>query len=245
MKLKADYHIHSTYSKNNHGKSTIEEIVQKSVEIGLEEIAITDHGPKHFLYGIEKKNIQKAKNEIIEMRKKYPQIKILFGIEANILNYDGGIDVNDDLFKLCDIVLCGYHIGTRFSSLNDLWNFYVMNFLGKYNKKLKEKQIEKNTNAVVNALNKNKINILAHPGDKIPVNIDKVAYAAQKNNTILEISNHHKHLNAEEIKIAAKYDVKFAINSDSHIKDSIGGYENGLKAAKEAGLDLNRIINLA
>jgi len=152
MKLKADYHIHSTYSKNNHGKSTIEEIVQKSVEIGLEEIAITDHGPKHFLYGIEKKNIQKAKNEIIEMRKKYPQIKILFGIEANILNYDGGIDVNDDLFKLCDIVLCGYHIGTRFSSLNDLWNFYVMNFLGKYNKKLKEKQIEKNTNAVVNAL---------------------------------------------------------------------------------------------
>lgn len=245
MKLKADYHIHSTYSKNNHGKSTIEEIVQKSVEIGLEEIAITDHGPKHFLYGIKKENIIKAKEEIFELRKKYPNIKILFGVEANIISYDGDIDISDELLDSCDIILCGYHIGVIFSSFRDLWYFCVINFFSKFNKKLKEKQIEKNTSAVVNALNKNKINILTHPGDKIPVNIDKVAYAAQNNNTALEISNHHKHLNSEEIKIAAKYDVRFVINSDSHIKENIGGYENGLRAAKEAGLDLNRIINLS
>lgn len=245
MKLKADYHIHSTYSKNNHGKSTIEEIVQKSVEIGLEEIAITDHGPKHFFFGIKKDNILKAKEEIVELRKKYPNIKILFGVEANIISYDGDIDVNDALLELCDIILCGYHIGVIFKSFKDLWYFFVVNLFSKYNKKLREKQIEKNTNAVVNALNKNKINILTHPGDKIDVNIDKIALAAEQNNTALEISNHHKHLNSEEIKIAAKYDVKFVINSDSHIKENIGGYEKGLNAAKKAGLDLNRIINLS
>ncbi len=63
MKLTADYHIHSTYSKNNHGKSTIEEIVKTSVELGLKEIAITDHGPKHFLYGIKKNKIVEAKKK--------------------------------------------------------------------------------------------------------------------------------------------------------------------------------------
>ena len=244
MKLKADYHIHSTYSKHNHGKSTIEEIIQKSIDMGLKEIAVTDHGPGHFLYGIKRDNIIKAKNEITELRKKYPNIKILFGVEANIINHSGDIDIDDDMIELFDIILCGYHIGVIFSGLYDLWNFFFMNIICRLSKSLTEKQIEKNTSAVVNALNKNKIYILTHPGDKIPVDMDKVSYAAQKNKTLLEISNHHSHLNTEEIKVAAKYEVSFVINSDSHIKDNIGGFENGLKAAKEAGLNINRIINL-
>jgi putative hydrolase len=245
MKLTADYHIHSTYSKNNHGKSTIEEIVKTSVELGLKEIAITDHGPKHFLYGIKKNKIVEAKNKVEEMRKKYPQIKILFGVESNIISLNGKTDLNEDLLSLCDIILCGYHSGVIFSTFNDLWNFYVMNFLGKFNKRIREKQIEKNTRAIIGALNKYNINILTHPGDKIPVDIDKVACIAEKRNTILEINNHHQHLNSEEIKIAAKYDVKFVINSDSHIKDNIGGYINAISAAQKSGLDLKRIINLA
>jgi len=245
MKTTSDYHIHSIYSKNNHGKSTIEEIVETSVELGLKEIAITDHGPRHFLYGIKRNKIVEAKNKIEEMRKKYPQIKILFGVESNILNLEGDVDLNDDLLNLCDIILCGYHSGVIFSSFKDLWNFYGMNFLGRFNKKIKQKQTARNTEAVVKALYKYNINILTHPGDKIPVDIDKIAYAAEKTNTLLEINNHHEHLNFEEIKIASKYDVKFVINSDSHIKNSIGGFENALKLAKKAGLDLGRIINLA
>lgn len=245
MKITSDYHIHSTYSKNNHGKSTIEEVIKTSVELGLKEIAITDHGPKHFLYGIKKNKIVEAKNKVVEMREKYPQIKILFGVEANILSLSGDTDINDDLLNSCDIILCGYHSGVLFSSFNDFWNFYVMNFIGKFNKSIKEKQIGKNTMAVVGAMNKYSINILTHPGDKIPVDIDKIAYVAEKSNTLLEINNHHQHLSSEEIKVAEKYDVRFVINSDSHFKDSIGGCSNAIDAAVKAGLDLNRIINLA
>ena len=70
MRLTADYHVHSTYSRHNHGKSTIEEIVQRAVDIGLEEIAITDHGPKHCMYGIKEAKIKEAKDKVIEMREK-------------------------------------------------------------------------------------------------------------------------------------------------------------------------------
>jgi len=245
MKLKADYHIHSVYSKNFHGKSTIEEIAERAAELGLEEIAITDHGPKQYLFGIKKNKIKEAKQKVIEMREKYPQIKILFGVEADIINHDGDIDIYEELYELCDIILCGYHIAVTFSSLGDYMYFYVMNLLGKFNKSLSLKAEEKNTEAIVNALNKNKINILTHPGDKLKVNIDKIAAAAEKNGTILEISNKHGHLNADEIKIAAKYDVRFSIGSDAHIKDDIGNCENGIKKAIDAGLDLKRIINLA
>jgi len=244
MKITADYHVHSTYSRHNHGKSSIEEIVQRAVELGLEEIAITDHGPKHYLFGIKENKIKEAKEKILEMRKKYPQIKILLGVEANILDYRGNTDITDEVLKHCDIILCGYHIGVLFSTPLDAWKFTIMNKIGRKNNKVFEEMREKNTEAVIKAINKYKINILTHPGDKIPLNTEKIAMAAEKTNTILEINNSHSHLNAEEIKIAKKYDVNFVINSDSHIKDKIGSYEKGLKAAIEAGLDLNRIINL-
>lgn len=244
MKTKADYHIHSTYSRRNHGKSTIEEIVQRAAELGLEEVAITDHGLGHWLFGIQESKIKEAKDKVVEMRKKYPMIGILFGVEANILDYDGNTDITDEVLKYCDIILCGYHVGAWFSSVSDAWNFAVMNKIGRKNEKLFEKMKVKNTEAVVKAMNKYKINILTHPGDKIPVDMDLVAKAAEETGTILEINNSHSHLNAEEIKIASKYNVKFVINSDAHIKDKIGGCERGLKAAMDAGLDLSRIVNL-
>jgi len=244
MKLTADYHIHSTYSRRNHGKSTIEEIVEKAVELGLEEIAITDHGPKHYLYGIQESKINEAKNIVIEMRSKYPQLKILYGVEANILDYNGKTDIDEEILKQCDIILCGYHIGALFSSVGDFWNFVIMNYLGKFNKKINEYMTKKNTEAFVKAMNKYKINILTHAGDKIPLDIDKIAKTAEETKTLLEINNSHGHLNSEEIKIASKYKVKFVINSDSHIKHKVGSFQKGLKAAEDAGIDLKRIVNL-
>lgn len=237
MRTTADYHIHSTYSRRNHGKSSIEEIVESAVELTLKEIAITDHGPKHYLFGIEEERIPEAKEIVIKMREKFPQIKILYGVEANILDYDGTTDISDTVKKHCDIILCGYHMGVLFSSVKDAINFTVKN-------KFSSNMADKNSLALAKAMKKYNINILTHPGDKIPCNMDIVAKAAEETDTILEINNSHGHLNVEEIKIASKYNVKFVINSDSHIKDKIGSYENGLKAAIEAKLDLTRIINL-
>lgn len=244
MKLTADYHVHSTYSRRNHGKSTIEEIVQTAVHKGLKEIAITDHGPKHYMFGIQEHKIKEAKDIVVELRKKYSQIKILLGVEANILDFSGTTDITDEVKKHCDIILCGYHMGALFSTAGDAWKFIAMNKLGSKNKIIYEQMKLKNSQAVANALNKYKITILTHPGDKIPLDIDVIAKAAEKAGTMLEINNSHGHLNSEEIKIALKYDVKFVINSDSHVKENIGSFENGLKAAKDAGLDLSRIINL-
>jgi putative hydrolase len=135
-------------------------------------------------------------------------------------------------------------MGVSFSSISDFWRFYMLNFMGKFNKGILSYITKKNTDAVVNAIKKNKIDILTHPGDKIPVNIDKIAAEAELKGTILEISNSHGHLNSKEIMIAAQYDVKFAIDSDSHIKDTIGGFEQGLKEAIDANLDLKRVVNL-
>ena len=52
MKIVADYHTHSTYSKWYHARNTIDQMVKHAKKLGLTEIAITDHGPKHMLFGI-------------------------------------------------------------------------------------------------------------------------------------------------------------------------------------------------
>jgi len=244
MRLRADYHIHSTYSRNRHGKSTIEEIAARAYEIGLEEIAITDHGPGHYMFGVRRSLMREAKDVVEKTRKKYPNMKILYGVEANILDYEGTTDIDGEVMELCDIILCGFHLAASFSTAGDFWNFLVKNKFAGYNKRLYAEMAEKNTRAVVEAMNKYKIDILTHPGDKIPVDMDLIAQAAEKRKILLEINNSHGHLNKDEIMKAAKYDVQFVIGSDSHTKERVGSFDKALKEALEAGLDLNKIVNL-
>ena len=49
MILTADYHTHTPYS---HGKNTVAENVARAKELGLKEIAITDHGLTHIVFGV-------------------------------------------------------------------------------------------------------------------------------------------------------------------------------------------------
>lgn len=243
MKIFIDYHIHSIYSRNRHGKSTVEEIVEKAVKLGLKEIAISDHGPRHFLFGTKKGDLCKIRNEINKLKEKYPDIKVLLGVEANIISLEGDTEINE-VVKECDIILLGFHYGALFKTFKDFWILLVMNFLSNIFGIGKNKMIDINTKAVEKALLKHDVDILTHPGDKIPVDIDRVAKVAEKTNTMLEINDSHRHLNVNEIKIASKYDVKFVIGSDAHHEERVGNYNDALKRAEEAGLDLSRIVNL-
>ena len=61
----------------------------------------------------------------------------------------------------------------------------------------------------------------------------------------MEINNSHKHMSVDEIKIAMKEkDVKFVIGSDAHSPEWVGTFEKGLARAFEAGLSVDRIVNI-
>ena len=244
MRTYTDCHVHSLLPNIRHAKSTIEENVVEAINKGLKTIAITNHGTSHFLYGIRKKDIKNIKTQIEELRVKYPQIEILMGVEGNIISLDGDTDLTKEITDLCDIILCGHHNGVIYKNFSSFWNFFVMNFFAKRLGWFKNRQLRINTNSVVRALDKYNIDILTHPGDKKIVIMEEIAKAAEKNKVLLEINNSHTHLNTSEIKVCSKYKVNFIINSDSHIKDTIGTYSSAVERAKEAGLDMSRIVNL-
>lgn len=235
----SDYHMHTKYSGDC--SNEVEDVVKQAIQVGLKEIAITDHGPSHNGYGIKKSEFPNLRKEIDRLKEKYPQINILLGIEANIIGTNGEIDVDDDMRKQLDWVNAGYHFG---SNLPKDIGIHALNFLCKIFPPLKAKARKMNTEAMVNAINNHSINMITHPGAKGPIDIDAVAKAAADRGTILEINNSHGHLTVEELKVAMKYPVQFAVCSDAHVLKKIGQVDQALDRAFIAGIDKSRINNV-
>ncbi|MGB7605869.1 MAG: PHP domain-containing protein [Lutisporaceae bacterium] len=238
--LYADYHTHTIYS---HGKGTIMDNVMAARRKGLTEIAITDHGIRHLTFGVREKNIIKMRQEIDNINQNCEGIKVLLGMECNIISSEGDIDMTDDIRKQLDILLVGYHMMVLPQSLKDTWNIYGRNYLNKFFSYNSKKTEEMNTISISKAIRKHKIDIITHPGARISIDTTYVAQEAVKAGTALEINSHSSAMKAEHVKAAAKYGVKFVINSDAHKPENVGNLSNGLKIAEQAGLCSSQIIN--
>lgn len=200
--MKIDTHIHSIAS--GHAFNTINEIMQESKKKGLELIAITDHGPN--MEGGPHAGYFSMGNRV---PKKFDNIEILFGCEANIINSEGTIDLSYEIIKKLDILLVGFHELTKYSNQG----------------------IKENTRALINALEKYPIDIVSHPYRKaFPICVQEVAYYAAKNNILLELNN-SLFTNAsietieytrDLIRYMKKYKGKAIIGSDAHILNEIG-----------------------
>lgn len=243
MKLFGDYHTHTIYS---HGTGTIRDNVEEAYSKGLKEIAICDHGPGHFLYGVKKDKLYEMRAEVDKLNLEYnPKgLKILLGIEANIMSYDGDIDVDDEILEILDILLLGYHYGVIPKKFKDAIRLYIFNPLIKIQPIGRKKLIAKNTDAMIKAINKYPVKIITHPGSKAMLDIKILAKHAAKADVALEISSKHSELSVENIKIAATEDVDFVFGSDAHSSDRVADVVVSLAKAKDAKLPLDRVINV-
>lgn len=237
-----DIHTHTTFS---HGKGSIEDNVKAAMNRGLKTLGISDHGPGHVTYGLKRSNISVMRDEINRLKPLYPDLEILLGVEANIINTSGKLDVTIEEINQFDYILAGYHYGVFGQQpgkalITHSNNYILYHKLGRVSKK----QRRINTEMTVKALYENNIKLLTHPGDKGSFDIDEIAKACGKTNTLMEISTWHECLTVEDIKIAAKYDVEFVISSDAHSPKRIGDCLGGVERALEAGLDLSRVVNL-
>lgn len=241
MKIFADYHTHSTYSGD--AKGTIKENVEAAKKKGLRELAITDHGPKHLWYGVNKKEVKTIRKEIDKINSLNTHIEVKFGLEANIIGTDGTIDVDEEIKKELDILLAGFHFGSIPDKLIEGTKVQLYNILSPLLPSVERKSRVINTKSVIEAMYKNDIDILTHPGAKASIDTKEVAKAAVQNNTALEINSSHGHMTVEYIKIAMKEGAKFVIGSDAHKPEDIGNVEKGINRAIEAGLSVDSIIN--
>ena len=223
MKLEADLHVHTIAS--GHGYSTIKEIVEVAAEKGLKTIAITDHGlnmpgAPHWYHFTNMISLPRVMNGI----------EVLRGVEANILDSQGNIDMPEQiLIDYLDIVLAGFHDFTGYTGTT----------------------MEENTEAMIAAIKNPRVHIITHPGNpKYPVDAEKVVMAAREYHKAIELNNSsfitrpNSFPNCTKFaEMAKKYKALVAINSDAHICYNVGENEKALALAAKVGIRPSQIIN--
>ncbi len=263
-----DLHTHTVMKRSDgreilHAKGTVEENVLAAREKGLSCVGISNHGPGHITYGLPEDGLPTLRGQIEEARQKYGDIKILLGVEANIINPSGLLDVKPEDFERFNYVMAGYHYGIFgeepvnaaeihganwiYTNLRSVWNF-AESFRGNIRRLGRESFEDRlrriNTELMVAAVRRNRPKVLTHPGDKGPFDIHSIARACQETGTWMEINNYHGDLSAAGIAIAARYDVSFVIGSDAHTPEGVGTFEKALERAMQAGLSPERIVNI-
>ena len=160
MKYALDVHTHTIVS--GHAYSTLMENAKAASEKGIKVLGTTEHGcmmpnAPHIWY---------FNNYKVLPREMYG-VTMLYGVEANILNHDGKMDMDDKTLEKVDIVIGSIH--------EPIYN------MGS---------VEENTRAYVNAIKSGKIDIVGHLGNPmIPVNYEEIVKCALENDVLIEINN--------------------------------------------------------
>jgi len=155
-------------------------------------------------------------------------VQVFRGVELNILNESGDVDLPAALLARLDLVWAGLHV-----------NCYQGSGRASY------------TRAVINALESPYIDGIVHPGNpEFPLDVEAVVKQASKHNKLIEINNSSYHVRPGSMEIcrqfatlSVEYGTMVAVNSDCHFADDVGRYDNVTEMLNEANLFSDLIIN--
>ncbi|MBC7341369.1 MAG: phosphatase [Clostridia bacterium] len=223
MHLEADLHTHTVAS--GHAYSTIKEMAEAAAEKGLKILAVTDHGLNmpggpHYYYFTNLRAVPRC----------IAGVEILKGVEANIIDKDGHLDMPERLLRELDWVGAGFHDGTG----------YVRG------------SIEENTWAMIAALRNPYVHFIVHPGNPdYPVDLEKIVLVAKALGKALEINNNSFSVSRPGSKsrcelmarLVKKHGGQVVLNSDAHIFSAVGVCGRAVEVAMAAGIEQSQILN--
>ncbi len=223
MKYLLDCHCHTIAS--GHAYSTVLEIAREASNKGLQIVGITDHGPK--MPGSS--HIYHIANQKVIPSKIYG-VNILRGVEANIISYEGELDVPKYVLNRLDVVIAGLH---------DIC--------------IEPGSKEENTQAVLSAMENKYVDIIAHPGNPaFPINEKEVILKAKESDTLIEINNSSLGVSRKGslknciriAKLCKDNDVNVIVGSDSHIAFDVGQFEKVTELFNDIDMPNELIMNL-
>jgi len=115
--VKGVLHCHSTWSD---GKATLREMIQAASDLGWVYYGTADHSrTAAYAGGLSIEQLAEQRLELEEIRKEFPHMTILQGIESDILA-DGSLDYPDEVLEELDYVVISVH--SSFSQPRDEQN---------------------------------------------------------------------------------------------------------------------------
>ena len=241
MILTSDYHTHTVYS---HGKGQIIDNATVAKQKGLLEIGISDHGFSHPAFGLTGRKIPKMKAEC-QKATEQTGVKILLGIESNIIGTDGAVDLKPNRYDDFDIFLAGIHKFVLYK-FGTIFSLFIPNFLtDTFNvKSVSKSLIKENTKTFINVIKNNPVDVITHLNFCCFADAVEVAKAAADYGTFIELNAKKTHLSDEEINKMLDTGVQFILNSDAHTPDRVGEISLVEKLLSRVNIPEDRIVNI-
>ncbi len=216
--------VHTHTMAGGHAYSTLQENIQEAQKKGLKILGYSEHGPKmpggpHIFHIANQRVIPRNIEGMI----------ILKGCEANIIDYDGNVDIPEEIANKLDYMI---------ASLHDVC--------------IENGGIDNNTRAIMKAMENPNVMIIGHPGNpQFPIHVEDVIKRAKELNVLIEINNSsfgssrpgskERCLNIAELCMHHQVDI--ILGSDSHISYSIGDFTVAVSELEKIGFDEQLIMN--
>ena len=225
MKAIIDMHTHTVASGPAY--STIHENIQFAKKHGMKFLGTSDHGstmtggPAEYFFH----NLKVVPREM-------DGVKILRGMEANILDVNGNIDELDSkALDGLDYLIASLHIVCIEPSTK-----------------------EDNTMAILNVMDKEKVKIIGHPDDaRYELDYEAIVKKAKEKNILLEVNNSSLSPNTSRegarenilkyLELCKEYGVRIIMGTDSHICYDIGVFQYAEAIIEEANFPKELVIN--
>ncbi len=222
--LRGDLQMHSTWSD---GKNSIEEMLDGCLARGYEYFAITDHSKALAMTGgLDAARLREQWDEIAEIAARRREIRILRGMEVDILA-DGSLDLEDEMLEQLDLVLVSVH--SRF----DL-------------------PAAEQTRRVLRAVEHPAVHVLAHPTgrlinrrDPMEFEVEEVLACCAEHGVIVELNAHPERLDLKDTHLmrARELGLKVSLGTDAHRVRDLDLMKYGVDQARRAWLGADDVIN--
>lgn len=226
--LRGDLHLHSNWSD---GSAPIEEMMATAAALGHEYCALTDHSPRLTIAnGLSADRLRKQLDVIDELREKFAPLRILTGIEVDILE-DGTLDQEPELLDRLDIVVASAH------------------------SKLAMEPAAM-TRRMVRAVSEGHADVLGHCTGRLvsgnrgiraesKFDAEKVFTACRDHGTAVEINSRPERRDPPTrlLNLARDIGCVFSIDTDAHAPGQLDFLGYGAQRALDAEVPVDRIIN--
>ncbi|MDR2510066.1 MAG: phosphatase [Spirochaetaceae bacterium] len=221
MKIAVDTHTHSIAS--GHAYSTITELSAAARKRRLKGFVLTEHGPAlqgfpHVYYFGNLRVLPKFMNKV----------RLFRGVELNILDCSGSIDLENKYLRPLDFVMAGLHEAC-----------------------FPPQSIQENTDAIIAALANPFVDGISHPGNPVyPVDIEEIVKAAVRYGKTLEVNNSSfkvrrgSDINCRVVaRLAKLYGALLSCGSDAHHAADIGNFSDALEVITGESVPCEQIVN--
>jgi DNA polymerase (family 10) len=222
--IHGDLQMHTTASD---GRNSLEEMGKAAAELGYEYIALTDHSKAVTVAnGMDEKRTLEQIKKIRAAQARVPEIRLLAGIEVDILK-NGKLDLDDEVLAQLDVVVASVH-----SYMN----------LGR----------DEMTERLLAAIENPYTQIIAHPTgrlvlrrDPFDYEMEKILEAAKQHGVAMECNAYPDRLDLKDVhlRMAKERGVKIVISTDSHTAANLKFMKYGVITARRAWIEKGEVIN--